>query len=234
MRREQSLFSLPTTYQWAHGAPNQNDFIQSRVNPVQKRANVLPFEQEKVAPGIGLGYGTEGSSGFNSGMMNRESWMPKTVDEMRVKTNTKASGVGLYGHEGPAMSSIKEMGTIGKMEKNRPETSFAMSSDRYMTTTGLEKGVTLRPIQEDRYTNRPETTTSYVGAAGAENSGMFQDGEYMPSKRVELGDVPLSSAYAQGKELLPRVIMESNPKHRIPTVALKISNLITLVLSVVP
>ena len=199
-KKEQSpLFAPNDNYQWAHGAPNQNDFIQSRVNPVQKRANVLPFEQEKVAPGIGLGYGTEGSSGFNSGMMNRESWMPKTVDEMRVKTNIKASGVGLYGHEGPAMSSIKEMGTIGKMEKNRPETSFAMSSDRYMTTTGLEKGVTLRPIQEDRYTNRPETTTSYVGAAGAENSGMFQDGEYMPSKRVELGDVPLSSAYAQGK-----------------------------------
>ena len=199
-KKEQSpLFAPNDNYQWAHGAPNQNDFIQSRVNPVQKMANVLPFEQKKVAPGIGLGYGTEGSSGFNSGMMNRESWMPKTVDDLRVKTNTKASGVGLYGHEGPAMSSIKEMGTIGKMEKNRPETSFAMSSDRYMTTTGLEKGVTLRPIQEDRYTNRPETTTSYVGAAGAENPGMFTDGEYMPSKRVELGDVPLATAYAQGK-----------------------------------
>ena len=54
-------------------------------------------------------------------------------------------------------------------------------------------------IQEDRYTNRPETTTSYTGIAGAENSGIVTEGEYMPSKRIDLGEVPLSGAYAEGK-----------------------------------
>lgn len=199
-KKEQSpLFAPNENYQWAYGAPNQSDFMQSRVNTVNKMANVLPFKQENVAPGIGLGYGTEGANGYNSGMMNRDEWMPKSVDDLRVKTNKKASGVGLFGHEGPATSAIKEMGSIGKMEKNRPERSFKMGQDRLMTTTGLEKGVTLRPIQEDRYTNRPETTVSYTGVAGAESQGTFVDGEYMPSKHIDLGRVPISSAYANGK-----------------------------------
>ena len=199
-KKEQApLFAPNDNYQWAYGTPNQSDFMQSRVNPSSKISNVLPFEQEKIAPGIGLGAGTEGSHGFNAGMMNRETWMPKTVDEMRVKTNTKASGVGLFGHEGPAVSNIKEMGTIGKLEKNRPERSFELGHDRVMTTTGLEKGVTLRPIQEDRFTNRPETTTSYTGVAGAESQGTFIEGEYMPSKHVDLGEVPISVANAVGK-----------------------------------
>ena len=50
-------------------------------------ANVLPWEQQKVAPGLGLGYTTEGAGGFNSGMLDRKAWAPPTVDELRVKTN---------------------------------------------------------------------------------------------------------------------------------------------------
>ena len=199
-KKEQApLFAPNDNYQWAYGAPNQTDFMQSRINPSNKISNVIPFEQEKVAPGIGLGYGTEGSSGYNSGMMNRDSWMPKTVDELRVKTNSKASGVGLFGHEGPAVSNIKERGYMGKLEKHRPETSFELGHDRVLTTTGIEKGQTLRPIQEDRYTNRPETTTSYVGAAGADSEGLMVEGEYMPSKHIDLGSVPIAIASSVGK-----------------------------------
>ena len=199
-KKEQApLFNPSENYQWAYGTPNHSDFMQSRVNTVNKMSNVLPFEQETVAPGIGLGYGTQGAAGYNSGMLNREEWMPKNVDDLRVKTNKKSSGIGLFGHEGPANSAIKEMGSIGKMEKHRPERSFETGQDRLFTTTGLEKGVTLRPIQEDRYTNRPETSVSYTGIAGSENNGILQDGEYMPSKHIDLGEVPLSSAYAQGR-----------------------------------
>lgn len=199
-KKEQApLFSPNENTQWAYGTPNHSDFMQSRVNPVNKMSNVLPFEQETVGPGVGLGYGTEGFAGYNSGMLNREDWMPKTVDELRVKTNKKSSGVGLFGHEGPASSAVKEMGTIGKMEKNRTEKTFELGQDRLFTTTGLEKGATLRPIQEDRYTNRPETTVSYTGIASAENNGVLVDGEYMPSKHIDLGEVPITGAYAEGK-----------------------------------
>jgi len=200
VKKEQSpLFTPDENYQWAHGVPNQNDFMQSRVNPSLKMSNVLPFEQEKVGPGLGLGYSADGEAGYNSGMMAREQWMPKTVDELRVNNHRKASGVSTLGFEGPASTHVKEMGSIGKVEKNRPERDFEMGQNRLMTTTGVEKGQTLRPIQEDRYTNRPETTTDYSGVAASQQSGVHIDGEYMPSKHHDLGSVPISVASSVGK-----------------------------------
>ena len=86
------LFAPSENQQWAHGAPNMTDFYQSRVNPSMRMANVKPFADEKVAPGLGLGYTTEGSQGFNSGMMMRDSWLPKTADELRVDNKPKAGG----------------------------------------------------------------------------------------------------------------------------------------------
>ena len=62
-------------------------------------------------------------------MMNRESWQPKTVDELRVDNNPRASGVSLMGHEGPANNHIKQIATseqMGIMEKHRPERSFVL------------------------------------------------------------------------------------------------------------
>ncbi len=199
-KKEQSpLFAPNDNYQFAHGTPNQSDFMQSRVVPGSKMSNVLPFKQETVGPGIGLGYDTEASAGYNSGMMNRESWMPKNIDELRTNNHRKSSGVALYGHEGPAISSIKEQGTIGAMEKNRVERTFEMGPERLLTTTGAEKGATLRSIQEDRYTNRPETTVGYSGIANAQNPSMYVDGEYMPSTRNNLGSLPLSVPSSVGK-----------------------------------
>ena len=199
-KKEQTpLFAPNDNYQWAYGTPNQSEFMQSRVVPGMKMSNVLPFKQETVGPGIGLGYDTEGSSGYNSGMMNREAWMPKNIDELRTNNHRKAAGVALYGYEGPANSIIKEQGTIGAMEKNRVDRTFEMGAERLLTTTGAEKGPTFRSIEVDRYTNRPETTVGYTGIATAQNPSMYVDGEYMPSTRNNLGSVPLSVPSFVGK-----------------------------------
>ena len=199
-KKEQSpLFAPNENHQWAYGAPNQNDFMQSRVNPSLKMSNVLPFKQETVGPGIGLGYTSEGLGGYNSGMMERDTWMPKTVDELRTDNNPKSGGGVLLGREGPAATSVKSRGELGRMEKHGPEKTFEMNNSRYFTTTGLEKKQTLRPIQEDRYTNRQETTTDYTGAAGGDSKTTYIEGEYMPSKKHELGEVPISIASAAGR-----------------------------------
>lgn len=193
------LFSPSDNQQWANGAPNTTDFMRSRVNPSARMANVKPFQEQQVAPGLGLGYTTEGSGGFNSGMMNREAWGEKTVDEMRVATNPKASGNMILGFEGPANSSVKRMASQGIQEKNRVERSFEMTSDRYMTTTGIEKGQTLRPVLIDKDVSRPATSASYSGGAGYGQSTAYVDGEHMPTHRIELGAVPLTAASATGK-----------------------------------
>lgn len=197
------LFAPSENQDWATGAPNMNDFYQSRVNKSMRMANTKPFEEEKVAPGLGLGYTNEGANGFNSGMMMRESWMPKTADEMRVLTNQKSSGHVLLGHEGPAMSATPHIATreqMGVMEKNRPDTSFEMGQERWFTTTGASKGETLHAIPVDRPGARQETTTSYSGVASSQNPSTYTTGEYMPSHNIQLGALPLSGANANGRQ----------------------------------
>jgi len=200
------LFEPDTNLQWANGTPNKSEFIQSRINPSLRMANVKPFQDQQVAPGLGLGYTTEGAGGFNAGMNDRDSWKPKTVDELRVDTNPRSGGVSLIGHEGPAMGRIQNISTIeqmGIMEKHRPERSFALDNrqsggdiGRLFVTGGVEKGNTLRSIHNEGNSVRHETSTEYAGGAGFQNAAAYVPGEYMPSQNQQLGSVPLGVATA--------------------------------------
>jgi len=198
------LFAPHESLQYAFGAPNQNDFFQSRVNPSKHMANVKPFGETKVGPGLGLGYTAEGSGGYNSGMGMREAWVDRSVDELRVKTNPKASGYGLYGHEGPAMAFVQERGEQGIQEKNRPDTTFATGPERYLNTTGVVKGNRQIPVPVIREVQRPDTSQSYAGVpklAQQTGSNHYVDGEYHEPHSIELGQFPIQPAVAQGKYL---------------------------------
>ena len=86
---------------FAHGAPNTTDFIQSRMVQSRNISNNKPWEEVRVGPGLNKGFTSEGSNGFNAGMEARQEWLPRTVDQLRVKTNPKVT-FGLANHEGPA------------------------------------------------------------------------------------------------------------------------------------
>lgn len=196
-KKEQSPLFAPTdNIQWAYGMPSTSDFVQSRMNVSQKMANVKPFEEERVGPGMGMN--GQYSLGFNSGMMAREMWMPKDVDQMRAANNPRASGISLDGHEGPALSRITNRGFHAPVEKNRADRHFEMDSDRYFTTAaqGMPNAQTLHALQVDRdASNRSTSTASYTGnASHAENSATYLEGEYMPSTHQDLGAVPLGGA----------------------------------------
>tara|TARA_A100001015_G_scaffold43562_1_gene47870 strand:- start:440 stop:2221 length:1782 start_codon:yes stop_codon:yes gene_type:complete len=196
------LFKPDENYQHAYGTPNNTDFMRSRVNPSSRFANVKPFADEKVGPGLNLGYTSGGSGGFNSGLMQRELWNAKTVDELRAKTNQKSSGHLAFGYEGPANSGIKNMGTLGKQEKNRPERDFEMTQDRLFTTTGAEKGATLRSETIHRNVSRPETSIEYSGNAAYGNSSIYIDGQHSEPHRNQLEAFPLGTAGASGKGII--------------------------------
>jgi hypothetical protein len=195
-KSEQSpLFNPMDNANWVYGTPNASDFIQSRINPSMKMANVKPFAEERVLPGLS---GQEGG-GFNAGMMARESWMPKTVDELRTDAKPKASEFGLFGHEGPAMSRITERGQMGRMEKNRTETSFELGPERYFTTTGAGKGQTLLPELIQRDVNRVTTSASYTGNASVTRPGTYVEGMYMPSTHIDLGPLQMNPVSSMGQ-----------------------------------
>jgi len=67
------------------------------------------------------------------------------VDELRTKTNPKVT-FGLANHEGPAQGRFVR-GIEGRVEKNRPDTYYINSPDRWFTTGGQEKGQTNRSSQ---------------------------------------------------------------------------------------
>ena len=188
------LFSPSENLQWAHGMPSFSDFEQSRVNPSNKISNVKPFEEIRVRPGLGRGDAEGQSLGFNSGMMAREMWMPKTADELRVSNNPKSSGISMLGHEGPAMSSVTNRGYQAPVQKNRPDRVTELDQTRYFATLGASgSAAPLHGVPVDRADpNRATATMSYVGAAGRHDTdAQYVEGEYMPSHRNQLGDVPL-------------------------------------------
>lgn len=207
------LFKPDENVNLNHGTANNSDFFQSRMNESMKMSNVTLWEPQRVGPGLNLGYGsqnekgyntggTEGSHGFNSGMMSRENWMPKNVDELRVDTNTKQS-FDLFGHEGPANSSIKMQGSnnkIGKIEKHLPEKFYNSGPQRWFTTTGAEKNPPIRSTQVLPMENRIDTSREYYGAGNYTHAQTtYTNPEFEESKKQSLGGLPISNASATGK-----------------------------------
>lgn len=193
------LFAPQSNVQWTYGMPNQSDFYQSRVNPGTRNNNVKPFESQNVGPGLGRGYTTEGSGGFNSGMEDRNAWLPKTVDELRVATNPKEEFCAL-GHEGPAQSMVKNVGLIGKVEKYNPDTFFINTQDRWLTTTGAEKAPQMIPQEIMKTSHRTDTTTSFMGAPSAQlKTASYTPRITQPARRPELPVHDIGHSVAQGR-----------------------------------
>lgn len=194
------LFTPSENMNHAHGAPNMNDFYQSRVNPSMKMSNVKPWKEEQVAPGLNMGYTTEGASGYNTALDERNSYMPKGVDELRVLTNPKHS-YSLEGHEGPLSAPIKERGQFGTMEKHLPDRHYESGQDRWFTTTGLEKGQTSRAIHINKVENRTTTTKEYEGVAKGKSHINYSKNTYSPSDKLELGGKQFNPASATDRNM---------------------------------
>ena len=192
------LFKPQDHVQWPNGAPNMSEFYQSRVNPGTMNSMVKPFESIHVGPGLNQGYTTEGSLGYNSGMEARDKWLDKTVDELRVKTNPKLE-YSLENLEGPSYSHVQNRGIEGKVEKYHPDTFFIQNQDRWLTTTGQEKGQALRPVQEVPETSRALNTMSYTGVASATDNSNYAPQNYEKSRKPESVTCDIGHSSAQNR-----------------------------------
>ena len=201
VKQEQApLFAPQSGLQYANGAPNSSDFIQSRVNPSLKMSNVKPWEEIHVAPGLDKGYNSEGGAGFNSGLEARDKWLPKTVNELRVTTNPKMT-FGLSGHEGPAISYVTNGASIqtqGIVEKHTPEGFYSSGPERWFTNIGDEKAPVVRSTHILPEVNRTTATSEYFGNGKNSVNASYTKGQYEQPVKQELSGPPISNPSAKG------------------------------------
>lgn len=201
-KQEQApLFAPQKDMRFANGTPNQTDFMQSRVIPSQRMANVKTWDEQRVGPGLDQGYTVNGDMGFNSGMAARDKWVDRNVDQLRVETNPKLT-FSLDQHKGPATYFNNAPATVetqGKVEKHLPDTYYVNTPDRWLTTTGLEKGQTSRSEQMHKDVNRISTTAEYYGAdSNPDGTKMYTDRNFKPSTRPQLDPNPIMNPTATG------------------------------------
>ena len=131
------------------------DFEKSRYVNERFVNNTLPFEQIKVGPGLDDGYTSKPSGGLQQAN-KREFELPKSIDELRYKTNPKMT------YEGRVVDGQKGTmrGEVGEMCKNRVETFYEQTPDMYLRTgdTSNNTKESQRPCIDLKETNRSTTT----------------------------------------------------------------------------
>lgn len=149
------FFPLQTNVSNPYGMQNLDGNQREYYYPSNKRHNEAPIQPLQVGPGLNKGYTNLPSGGVQQAE-TRDYVIPKTVDEMRVKTNPKVS----YAGRVISGKHISRRGVIGLVEKNNPDSFYINSPDRYFTTVGECTGPRQRAAVVLKSTNRKETESN--------------------------------------------------------------------------
>ena len=146
------LFSPMKNTNENYGAQNNIESLHERQFSSQMRYNELPFEQIRVGSGVGKEFTAIPNGGFHKDY--REHIMPKTIDQLRTKSNPKISynGVTIIGK-----SANNKGKKIGKVEKRSPDTAFLQTPEQYLRTTSAIKKEEARPAIYLKDTNRKDS-----------------------------------------------------------------------------
>ena len=195
------LFKPERNMSHIHGTPVYTDQMRERHKSsiTNKMNNVKPWKEIQVGPGLGKGFSSEGTGGFNAGMpLRTQNTLPKTVDQLRASTNPKVTYAGqMLGAYKPQQQ--QSIATQPHLCKNRPDTTFEHGASRWFTTTGQEKAQTNRSKVILHPENRTTTTREYFGnAADRESKGPHQPGKFRQSHKQQLGAENMGVADKQG------------------------------------
>lgn len=155
-----------------------DDDTRTRYNTSELKTDQLPFQQERVGPGLNQGFKTEGTDGFHS--MYRAP--QQTIDELRVKTNPKDSYKNRLSAATPIYNQAR--GNQSIMQKNQPERTF----EKLSFISATPSGINIKPKLNENFSNLKHTTreqnqelSGRVGTQGNERNVVR--GEYSdPSK----------------------------------------------------
>ena len=189
-----TMFKPEDNTQNVYGNQNQNEFLQSRVNPSNRHANEKPWEEIKVAPGLGKNYDENViKSGYNNYNESRDMWMPKSVDDLRASNNPK-NVYCLHDHMGPAIKPVQNRGEHGKIVKKTPDSYFvnkdnlgmiAGTSGPKMHTVGSEQMLTKE--------NRDNTSVEYYGTRINQNGASYAKQNYLDPHKQQLDGAPITN-----------------------------------------
>ena len=170
-KQEQGLLFEPQKNMGnVYGTGNLDGYLTDRYYVSNIRSNETPIEKVYVGPGLNQGFTNQPSGGFQQPDA-QDYAMPKTTDEIRVKTNPKIS---YYGRV-ISGQKIAKPGKIGTLYKNKPDTFYVQEPDRYFTTTGQVTAQEQRPCIITKYTNRKTTELkTRTGSAAPTNGTVAQ------------------------------------------------------------
>jgi len=126
-KETKNFFKPNKDISFVNGTPNVLDKLEERYIKSNNRNTELPFEQIKVARGVGQSYGGKGKGGFHQFEIN-DLAKPKNVDELRSLCNPKKT------YSEPIQtgkSTIDKRSSITKISKNRPEKTFHQTEDKW-------------------------------------------------------------------------------------------------------
>jgi hypothetical protein len=153
------LFDPEANITNVYGMSNMSGYQRERFIASNKRNNEAPTEKIYVGPGINKGYTWHPSGGFQQAD-TRDYILPKTVDELRVKTNPKLT----YNRPIIPGSHPSRPPKIGIVRKNKPDRFAIWTPDRYFVTTGDRLKPKQTPQVVLKHSNR--TTTDIRRAMG--------------------------------------------------------------------
>lgn len=196
-KKEQNLFFEPQkNVTNVYGTSNLDGYMLDRYYVSNTRNNESVVSKVYVPPALNTP-GNAGQPAVRGCFDGRDYAMPKTTNEIRVKTDPKISYYGRI----ISGAHVAKPGKVGTMYKNRPDTYYVNTPERYFTTTGAVEAPAARPCQVLKYTNRrtTELKTRVNNAAPVHGSKGIVRSKYKVSNKVSYESDNIRNATVEGK-----------------------------------
>ena len=142
---------------YIYGTPNRPEGVESRYFTSRYRNNEKLFDEERVTPGLNLGYNEIGTQGY----VELYRAYPKTVDELRGLGNPKNT------YEGRIIPGLKgvERPVQAAVISYRPDGFKITTEADLLPQAGINTGPAVRQNHIVKETQRGTTSTEYTGGA---------------------------------------------------------------------
>lgn len=171
-KTETKPFFAPTSnLTYPNGTPANDESIMERQYVSNNRNGELPFKQVRVGPGLGGDYESEGRGGFQQ-FETQSLIRPKTVDELRTQSNPKLQ---YRGRINPGKRRNDSRAAESAVDKNRPDTFYENSQERYFTSQASVLAQSSDPNFIMNNTNRQNSRFFVGGMSGTEREEQRQE-----------------------------------------------------------